>query len=194
MNNKDINAILSEFASLDWHLQEAFEENGGEITPELEAQLDQQENLRALLEGDGIDALGRWLKSVQDRATALKAEKDSIARQIQACDKTVNYIREQIRKVLDTIGTDKAKGTCYSFTASDSWKVEADKALLKELYQAKALAAIHAAGIPEYVGVSLTASSTAVPEGEQLPEIFTVTESKTVTFRKPKATKDQEAN
>ena len=26
MNNKDINAILSEFASLDWHLQEAFEE------------------------------------------------------------------------------------------------------------------------------------------------------------------------
>lgn len=191
MDNKEINAALAALGSLGYQLENAFMENGGEVTEELQAQLDQQENLRLLLEGEGIDSLGRWLKSVQDRAAALKAEKDAIARRIAACAKTEEYVKFQIRQILDATGKDAAKGTCYSFTRNDSRKVEADKALLKVLYYEKATAAIHAAGIPECVTVTLGASSTAVPEGAELPEFFNVTESRTVTFRKPRAGKDE---
>ena len=53
--------------------------------------------------------------------------------------------------------------------------------------------AIRAAHVPAYVGVTLTASSTkaqelGVLEGDE--EIFSTTERDTVTFRKPKASKE----
>lgn len=193
MNNKQINEAIFELDRISWELDEAFAENGGEITDDLQNSLDQRENLRILLENEGIDSLGRWMKSVEDRKAALKAEKDTISRKMAACDNTIDYIKRQLRSLMDLLGIDKAKGSSYSFTPCDSHKVEADKAMLKELFQAKALEAIHAAGIPECVGVSLTASSTAVPEGQKLPDFFTVTDTKTVTFRKPaKAKKEEE--
>ena len=192
MNNKQINEAIFELDRISWELDEAFAENGGEITDDLQNSLDQRENLRILLENEGIDSLGRWMKSVEDRKAALKAEKDTISRKMAACDNTIDYIKRQLRSLMDLLGMDKAKGSSYSFTPCDSHKVEADKAMLKELFQAKALEAIHAAGIPECVGVSLTASSTAVPEGEELPAFFTVTDTKTVTFRKPAKPKKEE--
>lgn len=189
MNNKDINAALAELSRLQWALDDAFAENGGEITEELEGMLDQVENVRVLLESEGIDSLGRWLKGVEDRKKALKAEKDAIDRQMKGCDKTIDFIKHQVRLVLDMTGRDSAKGTCYSFVASNSRTVDTDKELLKELYLEKAVNAIHEAGIPQYVGVSLTASVSAVPQDEELPEIFKPVEDNTVTFRKPRETK-----
>lgn len=190
MNAKETNATIASLESLRWHLDQAFEENGGELTEELQEQLDMQEDLRALLEADGIDALGRWLKSVQDRGAALKSEKDTITRHIDACKATEDYIRQQVRRALDLLGQDKAKGECYSFTANDSRIVTADTEAVKALYYEKAVAAIREAGIPEYIGLSLKASSTAVPEGAELPDIFKVEVKATTTFRKPKATKE----
>ena len=195
MNNKQINDAIFELDRIGWELDEAFAENGGEITDELSNALDQRANIRLLLENEGIDSLGRWLKSVEDRKAALKAEKDTIARRINACDDTLDYIKRQVRNVLDVLGMEKAKGVSYSFTALNSHKVEADKAALRELYQEKALEAIHAAGIPACVGVSLTASAGAVPEGDELPSFFVVTDTQTVTFRKPakpKTAKEEE--
>ena len=190
MEAKELNSLIASIERLRWQIDTAFEDNGGELTDELQEQLDVHEELLALLQEDGIDALGRWLKGVQDRKAALKAEKDTINRHIEACSATEDYIRKQVRKALDLLGKDKVKGECYSFTSNDSRVVSADTEQVKALYYDKAVAAIREAGIPEYIGLSLRASSTAVPEGQELPDIFTVTVTPTTTFRKPKAAKE----
>lgn len=190
METKKVNELIANLERLRWQLDTAYEDNGGEITEELAAQEDIKEQLLEVLREDGIDALGRWLKGVQDRAAALKAEKDTLSRHIEACKATEDYIRQQVRKALDLLGTDRAKGECYSFTANDSRTVTADTDAVKALYLDKALAAIREAGIPEYIGISLKASSSAVPEGSELPDIFKVEVKATTTFRKPKAAKE----
>ena len=193
MDNKEINAALAALGSLGYQLENAFMENGGEVTEELQAQLDQQENLRLLLEGEGIDSLGRWLKSVQDRAAALKAEKDAIARRIAACAKTEEYVKFQIRQILDATGKDAAKGTCYSFTPYVSRSYIVEKEQLRERYAATVEQAIRAAGVPEYVGVSLTASGAKATELGLLDEdasLIAVDNRQTVKFLKPRASKE----
>lgn len=96
--------------------------------------------------------------------------------------------------MIKATGQEKIKGDRgYSFTATHSVKTDVDKDVLKALYADKVEEAIRAAHIPAYVGVSLTASSTkanelGVLEGDE--EIFSTTEKDTVTFRKPKASKE----
>ena len=175
-------------------LEELYIENEGEVTEETEQAEAEISGLQELLSGEGIDMLGGWLKAKEDRKKALKAEKDYITRQMTAIDGTIDFIKDKITEVLKKTGKDKVKGERgYSFTASHSVKTEVDKDVLKALYADKVEEAIRAAHIPAYVGVSLTASSTkasefGVLEGDE--EIFTTTEKDTVTFRKPKASKE----
>ena len=175
-------------------LEDLYIENEGEVTEETEQAEAEISGLQELLSGEGIDMLGGWLKAKEDRKKALKAEKDYITRQMTAIDGTIDFIKDKITEVLKKTGKDKVKGERgYSFTASHSVKTELDKDVLKALYADKVEEAIRAAHIPAYVGVSLTASSTkasefGVLEGDE--EIFTTTEKDTVTFRKPKASKE----
>ena len=175
-------------------LEDLYIENEGEVTEETEQAEAEISGLQELLSGEGIDMLGGWLKAKEDRKKALKAEKDYITRQMTAIDGTIDFIKDKITEVLKKTGKDKVKGERgYSFTASHSVKTEVDKDVLKALYADKVEEAIRAAHIPAYVGVSLTASSTkasefGVMEGDE--EIFTTTEKDTVTFRKPKASKE----
>ena len=175
-------------------LEDLYIENEGEVTEETEQAEAEISGLQELLSGEGIDMLGGWLKAKEDRKKALKAEKDYITRQMTAIDGTIDFIKDKITEVLKKTGKDKVKGERgYSFTASHSVKTEVDKDVLKALYADKVEEAIRAAHIPAYVGVSLTASSTkasefGVLEGDE--EIFTTTEKDTVTFRKPKASKE----
>ena len=175
-------------------LEDLYIENEGEVTEETEQAEAEISGLQELLSGEGIDMLGGWLKAKEDRKKALKAEKDYITRQMTAIDGTIDFIKDKITEVLKKTGKDKVKGNRgYSFTASHSVKTEVDKDVLKALYADKVEEAIRAAGIPDYIGFSLTASSTkasefGVLEGDE--EIFTTTEKDTVTFRKPKASKE----
>ncbi len=175
-------------------LEDLYIENEGEVTEETEQAEAEISGLQELLSGEGIDMLGGWLKAKEDRKKALKAEKDYITRQMTAIDGTIDFIKDKITEVMKKTGKDKVKGERgYSFTASHSVKTEVDKDVLKALYADKVEEAIRAAHIPAYVGVSLTASSTkasefGVLEGDE--EIFTTTEKDTVTFRKPKASKE----
>ena len=88
-------------------------------------------------------------------------------------------------------GQEKVKGDRgYSFTAITSTKTEVDKDVLKYNYDFKVEQAIRAAGIPDYVGFSLTASSTkakeiGVQEGDE--DLFVTTEKPSVRFTKPRA-------
>ena len=194
MDYKEMNQVLAELDQAMNTLEDLYIEGEGEVTEETERMEERISGLKDLLTKDGIDLLGGWLKAKEDRKKALKAEKDYLTRQMSAIDETIEFIKDKITEVMRVTGQDKIKGERgYSFTATHSVKTEVDKDVLKAIYADKVEEAIRAARIPAYVGVTLTASSTkaqelGVLEGDE--EIFTTTERDTVTFRKPKASKE----
>lgn len=194
MDYKEMNQVLADLNQAMVTLEETYIENEGEVTEETEQMEAQISGLKELLTHDGIDLLGGWLKAKEDKKKSLKAEKDYITRQVAAIDETIEFIKDKITEVMKMTGQEKIKGDRgYSFTASHSVKTEVDKDVLKKNYEDKVEKAIREAGVPAYVGVSLTASSTkanelGVLEGDE--EIFSTTEKDTVTFRKPKASKE----
>lgn len=194
MDYKEMNQVLATLDQATIALEENYMENEGEITEETEQMEQEISSLQELLTTEGIDLLGGWLKAKEDKKKSLKAEKDYITRQMNAIDETIEFIKDKITEVMKATGQEKIKGDRgYSFTATHSVKTDVDKDVLKALYADKVEEAIRAAHIPAYVGVSLTASSTkanelGVLEGDE--EIFSTTEKDTVTFRKPKASKE----
>lgn len=189
-----MNQVLANLDQAINTLEETYIENEGEVTEETEQMEAEISGLQKLLSTEGIDLLGGWLKAKEDRKKSLKAEKDYITRQMSAIEETIEFIKGKITEVMKATGQEKIKGDRgYSFTATHSVKTDVDKDVLKALYADKVEEAIRAAHIPAYVGVSLTASSTkanelGVLEGDE--EIFSTTEKDTVTFRKPKASKE----
>ena len=194
MDYKELNQALATLDQATIALEETYMENEGEITEETEQMEQEISGLQELLTTEGIDLLGGWLKAKEDKKKSLKAEKDYITRQISAIDETIDFIKDKVTEVMKATGQDKIKGDRgYSFTATHSVKTDVDKDVLKALYADKVEEAIRAAHIPAYVSVSLNASSTnanelGVLEGDE--EIFSTTEKDTVTFRKPKASKE----
>lgn len=194
MDYKEMNQVLATLDQATIALEETYMENEGEITEETEHMEQEISGLQELLTTEGIDLLGGWLKAKEDKKKSLKAEKDYITRQMAAIDETIDFIKDKVTEVMKATGQDKIKGDRgYSFTATHSVKTDVDKDVLKALYADKVEEAIRAAHIPAYVSVSLTASSTkanelGVLEGDE--EIFSTTEKDTVTFRKPKASKE----
>ena len=194
MDYKELNQALATIDQATIALEENYMENEGEITEETEQMEQEISGLQELLTTEGIDLLGGWLKAKEDKKKSLKAEKDYITRQISAIDETIDFIKDKVTEVMKATGQEKIKGDRgYSFTATHSVKTDVDKDVLKALYADKVEEAIRAAHIPAYISVSLTASSTkanelGVLEGDE--EIFSTTEKDTVTFRKPKASKE----
>ena len=194
MDYKEMNQVLATLDQATIALEETYMENEGEITEETEQMEQEISGLQELLTTEGIDLLGGWLKAKEDKKKSLKAEKDYITRQMNAIDETIDFIKDKVTEVMKATGQEKIKGDRgYSFTATHSVKTDVDKDVLKALYADKVEEAIRAAHIPAYISVSLTASSTkanelGVLEGDE--EIFSTTEKDTVTFRKPKASKE----
>lgn len=193
MTNNEIRENLSKLQEMEYLLEEEYMNNGGECTDYTEQQESAITALRQLIENDGIDSLGRWLKNKEDQVKALKAEKDSISRQINAANNTIDYIKQNINNVMSFLRIEKAKGTCYSFTATTSVKTSVDKEMLEAFYKSRVEAALTAAHIPVYIGVTLTASATkakeyGVQEGDE--ELFSETSTPSVRFTKPRASKE----
>ena len=194
MDYKELNQVLATLDQATNALEETYMENEGEITEETKQMEQKISGLQELLSTEGIDLLGGWLKAKEDKKKSLKAEKDYITRQMAAIDETIDFIKDKVTEVMKATGQEKIKGDRgYSFAATHSVKTDVDKDVLKALYADKVEEAIRAAHIPAYISVSLTASSTkanelGVLEGDE--EIFSTTEKDTVTFRKPKASKE----
>ena len=190
-----MNQVLANLDQAINTLEETYIENEGEVTSETEQMEEHISGLQKLLSTEGIDLLGGWLKAKEDRKKSLKAEKDYISRQMAAIDDTIEFIKCKINQVMVATGQEKIKGDRgYSFTSTTSVKIEVDKDVLKALYADKIEEAIRAAHVPAYVGVSLTASCTkaanlGVKEGDE--EIFRRTETPSVRFVKPRASKEE---
>ena len=194
MDYKEMNQVLADLDQAMVTLEETYIENEGEVTEETEQMEAQISGLKELLTGEGIDLLGGWLKAKEDRKKSLKAEKDYITRQMAAIDETIEFIKTKVNQILVATGQEKVKGARgYSFAATISSKTEVDKDVLKRCYGDIVEDAIRAAGVPAYIGVSLTASSTkakedGVQDGDE--EIFVTTEKPSVRFTKPRASKE----
>lgn len=191
MDYKELQQALSQLEEVMNNLEELYILNEGECTEESERMEVEVDTLKELLSGDGIDMLGRWLKSKEDKKKSLKAEKDYITRQMASIDKGIEYIKSMINKVMVATGVEKVKGDRgYSFATTTSTKTDINKDVLKALYGDKIEEAIRSAHIPAYVGVTLTASSTkatelGVVEGDE--DIFVTMSKPSVRFGKPKA-------
>ena len=191
MDYKELQQALSQLEEVMNNLEELYILNEGECTEESVRMEVEVDTLKELLSGDGIDMLGRWLKSKEDRKKSLKAEKDYITRQMASIDKGIEYIKSMINKVMVATGVEKVKGDRgYSFATTTSTKTDINKDVLKALYAEKVEEAIRLAHIPAYVGVTLTASSTkatelGVVEGDE--DIFVTMSKPSVRFGKPKA-------
>lgn len=191
MTYKEIEAALAALEEATFFLIEEYEENGGEVTESTEQQEQEIELLKDLLEHDGIDSLGRWLKSKEDKVKTLKAERDSINRQMKAEEASIEFIKSKITYCLDAIGKDKVKGNCYSFARTISHKTEVDKEILEQKYGARARHLLETI-LPEWVSFSLNASVKAIPSDwdDELPSEFRVTETPSCRFTKPRASKE----
>lgn len=194
MNNKEINSLIESLNASMWAFENYMVENDG-VCDEASDQMEEQIGiLKELLTTEGIDSLGRWLKAKEDEIKSLKAEKDYIARKINAATGTIDYIKTQMNKILTAAQMEEIKGANgYKFQVTTSTKTEVDKDVLKTIYADRIEEAIRAAHIPAYVGVTLTASSTkaaefGIVEGDE--EIFHTTEEPSVRFTKPRASKE----
>lgn len=194
MDYKQLNEILGNLSQVMYSLEEQYIENEGEVTHQTEEMEQIISDLRNLLTTDGIDMLGAWLKAKEDKRKSLKAERDYITRQMSAIDETIDFIKSKVNQVMVATGQEKVKGDRgYSFAATTSVKTEVDKDALKRCYADMVEHAIRLVGVPEYIGVSLTASSTkakevGVQDGDE--EIFVTTETPSVRFTKPRASKE----
>jgi len=195
MDYKELNEILGNLSQVMYSLEEQYIENEGEVTHQTEEMEQIISDLRNLLTTEGIDMLGAWLKAKEDRKKALKAEKDYISRQINATDDSIDFIKAKIHEVLKAIGQEKVKGSRgYSFSVTTSVKSEVNKEELKSRYAKPVEDAIRAAGIPEYIGVTLTASCQRAKDlgvKEEDVWIFSTSESPSVRFTKPRASKEE---
>lgn len=190
MNNKEINDAMSVLSQLTSELEYEYIENGGEVTGSTEKMEEEIDAIKNLLNTEGVDSLGRWLKAKEDKIKTLKAEKDFVARQIQATEKSIEYIKAQVYKVMTATGTDRIKGTLgYSFAPAMSTTTSVDKSRLNEMF-AEAIEKRVRDIIPNDVTISLGASVKLV-DGDELPSYYIRTSSPSCKFMKPRAKSEE---
>ena len=185
MTYQEIQENLAAVARLSEELETQYIENDGELTQEAEAMEEELSALKALLQGEGIDELGRWLKSKEDQMATYKAEKAAAERRVKSVQRSIDFVKSTIRMVMDMTGTEKAKGSYYGFTATVSEKSSVDAEELDRLYLDIATSAAHDAGLPAYVDVVLKTTTTALKEWGAT-DLLNVTKTDTVRFTKPR--------
>ena len=195
MKYQDIQDALCNLARLSEELEDQYIESEGEVTPEAEALEAQKDAVADLLTGEGIDTLGRWLKSKEDEAKMWKSEKAAADRKVKSAQNTVDFIKAKICEVMAATGMEKAKGTYYGFTAYVSEKTTLDEEHLDERWLDAVTEAARNAGLPGYIDLALKTTATRVKEWAQTHDgqgdIYLVTDTEdAVRFTKPRGAKE----
>lgn len=191
MELHEINAAIEQLNRTAWDLENAYIENGGEVTEDTEALEAAGETLRELLTTEGVDTLGRWLKSKQDEIATAKAEKAAADARIKSLQKTEEYIKGRITEILQATGTEKVKGTFYSFAQTTSRKTSLLTEALDDAYLDLVTEAARNAGLPGCIDVALKTTSTRLQEaGAEFDAFVEVEETPSVKFTKPRAPKE----
>ena len=189
MKYQDIQDALCTLARLSEELENQYIESEGEVTPEAEALEAQKDAVADLLTGEGVDTLGRWLKSKEDELATYKAEKAAADRRIKSVRNTIDFVKAKIAEVMAATGTQKAKGSFYGFSAYVSEKAAVNQEEMERLYLDIATSAAHDAGLPAYIDVELKTTTTALKEWGAT-DLLDVTTGDAVRFTKPRGGKE----
>lgn len=189
MNYQDIQDALATLARLSELLEGKYLESEGEVTRETEELEAQKAAVADLLQNDGVDMLGRWLKTKEDEVKMWKAEKASADRRVRSAQNTVDFVKAKIAEVMRAVGMEKAKGSFYSFSVYESEKSTVDQDELDRLWLDAATSAAHEAGLPAYVDVVLKTNTTTLKEWGATEFIQTTT-ADAVRFTKPRGEKE----
>ena len=188
MNYKDIQDSLGTLARLSEELEDQYIENEGEVTPEAEALEAEKDAVAHLLQNDGIDALGRWLKLKEDEVKMWKAEKASADRKVKSAQNTVEFIKAKICEVMAATGMEKAKGNYYSFSKYVSEKSAVNYEDIERVWGPQVYAALQEIGFPGWLEINFKTTTTALKEaGEE--EFIDTTTAYAVRFTKPRVEK-----
>ena len=194
MEYKEIQDALHRLDGVTRLLEEMYEENGGEITEETTAAEAVAEELRNLLTTEGVDMLGRWLKSREDERQTLKEETAYIDRKIKTLDESIAFIKARLYDVLRATGKEKVKGSHgYSFKMREGRTVTVNQDILAREYFDIAHEAVKGL-LPKDVSIRLTASVSAFRtfngDAAELPAYYDEKVTPTVTFTKPRGKED----
>lgn len=191
MNYKDFNEAIATLGMMSRNLEEAYIENGGEVTEMTEGMEQAIAAVGDLLETEGTDYLGRWLTAKENEIKMYKAEKAAADMRIKAAQKTEEFVKAAATNMMKAKNTDKVKGTFYSFALYDSVKTSLREDALNDAYLDKATAAIRAAGIPDCIDVKLVTTTTRLKEaGDEFADFVEVTTAPAVRFTKPRNPKE----
>lgn len=193
MKVQEIENAIAALNALKWSLEQEYMDNGGEVTEQTIASEEQIETMKSLLSSEGVDSLGRWMKSVEDETKSFKAERDFVNRRIKANDNLLEYIKGLVNRVLVATEQEKVKGTFYSFTATTSETTSVDKETLNNTFLEaveKKLRGGKKPVIPADVTITLGASIKSVPEGTEIPAYYLRNSKPSVRFTKPRASKE----
>ena len=191
MTNKEITNAIAELYRAANTLEELYIENEGEITEETAEQEAQVEAIKTLLNGDGIDSLGRWLAGKEQEKALLKAEKAAIDRKVKAVDNTIEYIKFQVGQVLRATGCEKAKGLAYSFAQATRTTNSINYEAIEQDWGAIAEEAFREAGLPEWLHITFKTTTKELQEAEAGTYLDTEVKD-TIRFTKPRAAKEKE--
>ena len=186
---------LTRLARLSSLREEKLIEYEGEYTPDIEAIDAEIDFIKDLLQGEGIDALGRWLKSKEDEVKTWKAEKAMAARRQKAAEETVDFIKMKISEIMKMTGAEKIKGSYYGFTAYTSERTSVDMDELNERWKGIAEKGAREMGLPGYIDVELKTSVTKIQDwapthdGQGIAFLQTDT-ADAVRFTKPRKAKE----
>lgn len=194
MNVREINEAVKRLREEKWRLQTELEENGGEVTDSVLSREQIISDIKDLLMSpEGVDSLGRYIRSNQDEIQSYKDEKKFIDTRIKNAESYNNFLLGLVDDCLKECESDKAKGNHgYSFTQNTSVTTKVDTRMLKERFHEKAMEAIRNTDIPKDITITLSASVSSLPEGSELPEWYNVSSVGKATFRKPRKATEEE--
>lgn len=192
MTPREINEILRRLQEEKWRLQQELEENEGEVTESVLTREQAIADLKKLLMSpEGVDSLGRLIRSNKDDIETFKGEKKAVETKIKKTEGYNDWLLELVDECLKECECDKASGKLgYSFAQHTSVTTEVDKKMLKDMFYEKAMKAIRATDIPQDVTISLSASISLLPEGSERPEWYNTTSVGRATPRMPKKPKE----
>ena len=191
MNIQEINNAIVALQRAAWDLENEYMENGGEVTENTEQIEQQMDVIRELLTTEGVDSLGRWLKSKQDEIATAKAEKQAAEQRIRSLQRTEEYIKDRIGQLLRATDTEKVKGIYYSFAQAVSTKNSVNTEAINDSYLNVVKEVVRQAGLPDYIDVELKTTATRLKEaGEDAACYLVETTTDTIRFTKPRAAKE----
>lgn len=194
MKIKEIREALYNLRETKFRLLQEYMENEGEQTESTLAKEKVIEDLKVLLTSkEGVDSLGRLIRSNQEDIQTFKGEKKFLDSQIKKTESFNDFLLNLIDDILVECNMENTKGSLgYSFTRHTSTTTTVDNKMIKEKFYEKAMEAIRNTDIPSDITISLSASVSKLSEGSELPEWYSQSSVGKATFRKPKKADEKE--